>query len=116
MPSRNYIVALGKPFVRVKQLILDYPAPSTINVRMAEELAILTDTGEIESIRDLGDVRFTIGPTDMPTVLQLEHPATTAPLGATMTYEQLLLGMLAAARKNQRERDNPPAPDSAPTE
>jgi hypothetical protein len=114
MTTRNYTVALGKPFVRVSQLIIDYPAPSTAHVRMSEELAILTDTGTIEKIRDLGDTRFVIGPGDMATSLTLVHPATAQPLGPTMTYEQLMLGLLAAVRKNQLERDNPPAPPPQP--
>lgn len=114
MTTRNYTVALGKPFVRASQLILDYVAPNTANVRVSEELAVLTDTGTIEHIRDLGDTRFTINPSDMPTALPLVHPATGQPLGPSMTYEQLMLGLLAAVRKNQLERDNPPAPPPQP--
>ena len=60
MTTRSYTVALGKPFVRVSQIIIDYPAPNTAQVRMNEELAVLTDTGVVEKIRDLGDTRFTI--------------------------------------------------------
>lgn len=116
MPSRNYVVALGKPFVRVSQIIIDYPAPNVANIRMNEELAILTDTGTVEKLRDLGDVRFTIDPSDKVTELPLVHPATTEALGPTMTYEHLMLGLLAAVRKNQLERDNPtpPAPEAQP--
>ena len=114
MTTRNYTVALGKPFVRVSQIIIDYPAPNTAQVRMNEELAVLTDTGVVEKIRDLGDTRFTINPGDMATALPLVHPATAQPLGPSMTYEQLMLGLLAAVRKNQLERDNPPAPPPQP--
>jgi hypothetical protein len=114
---RNYVVVPGRPFVRAKQIIIDYPAPATAHIRVTEELAILTDAGVVEPIRDIRDIRFTINPSDMSTALTLVHPSTTLPLGPTMTYEQLMLGLLAAVRKEQLARDEAEAPQpSAPEE
>jgi hypothetical protein len=107
---------VGEPYVRVPHIHIDYPEPLTATVRINEVEAVKLADGSVRTLAQLGDMAFTIRPQDMATSLQLVHPDTGVPIpGATMTYQQIMLGLLAAIRAKQIERDTPPpAPEPEP--
>jgi len=110
--TRNYQANIvGRPYVRVDEINIKYNKPDEAFVTFNEVEAILTDTGQVLKIRDIGKVSMTINPWDMDVDLQIVHPASAAAIPGMMTsYQNVMLGILAAIRKNQLERDNPTPP------
>lgn len=100
---------IGDPYVRVPLVEIKYPAPGVANIRIIEDLAIKAKDGSIKHLETLGQLEWSITPSDMGKSLQLVHPDTGDAIpGATMTYQQLMLGLLAAIRYQQNLRDTPP--------
>jgi len=120
MPRNYDSSAVGVPYTRVPLIEIRYPGPLTAQVRVLEAEAVQLADHSIRELGQQGQLEWTIGPGDMGQVLQLVHPDTGADIpGATMTYQQLMLGLLAAIRHQQKladaERDAPPpAPAPAP--
>ena len=110
--TRNYQANIvGRPYVRVDEISIKYNKPDEAFVTFNEVEAILTDTGQVLKIKDIGKVSMTINPWDMDVDLQIVHPATGAAVpGAFTSYQNVMLGILAALRKNQIDRDNPVTP------
>lgn len=105
--SRNYdSSAVGVSYTRVPHLDIDYPSPSTAQVRIIEAAAVKMADGSILQHGVTGQLSWSIGPADMGHVLQLRDPTTGAAIpGATMTRQQLMLGLLAEIRERQDARD-----------
>lgn len=99
--------SIGVPYTRVRDLRITYPAPNTAHVVCTEEQAVKMADGSVRSLGDQGYLTFQIDPADMLTAVPLVDPTSGQPLpgGPTMTYQQVMLGILAAVRAQQRERD-----------
>lgn len=109
MPRNYDASSVGTPYIRVPLIEIRYPNPLTANVRILEAEAIKLADNSIRELQQLGQHEWTIGPADMGHVLQLVHPDTGANIpGATMTRQQLMLGLLAEIRYQQNLKDTPP--------
>lgn len=122
MPRNYNSVAIGDSYVRAPLVEIRYPGPMTAHVRIIEAEAVKMKDGTVrELVAQLGQLEWTVGPADMGQVLQLVDPDTGADIpGATMTNQQLMLGLLAAIRARQKladaQQDAPqPAPAPAPS-
>jgi len=101
--SRNYDASqVGRPYVRVPSIQIKYPSPLHATVTFQEVEAVVLQDGSVRQIGDLGERSFSVDPGDMDDVLQLRDPTTGNVIpGATMTVQQLMLGMLAIIRREQ---------------
>jgi hypothetical protein len=99
--------AVGVPYTRVRDLRITYPAPNTAHVVCTEEQAVKMADGSVRSLGDKGYLEFDVAPADMATAATLVDPTTGQPLpGApTTTFQQVMLGILAAVRSRQLARD-----------
>ena len=107
---RNYDSTLiGAPFVRVRDLRITYPQANTASITCTEESAVKLAGGEIRSLGDTGSFTFGVAPADMGTLVPLIDPTTGLPLpGApAVSYQQIMLSILAAVRAQQVARDAP---------
>lgn len=107
---RNYdSTTIGQPFVRVRDLRITYPQANTASITCTEEAAVKLAGGEIRSLGDTGSWTFDVLPADMATVVPLVDPATGQPLpgGPTVSYQAIMLSILAAVRAQQVARDAP---------
>lgn len=103
--NRNYDSSkVGVPFVRVNDLRITYPSPSTAHVACHEEEAVTLADGSVRHLADLGWFEFDIAPQDMDDPTPMVHPSTGAPLGADIAPQQVMLGILAVVRQRQLAR------------
>lgn len=102
MPTNYDASTVGVPYVRVPTIQIRYPKPLHGYVTFQEVEAVLLADGTIRQIGDLGEKSFEIKPEDMADVLQLVDPNTGSNIpGATMTVQNLMLGILAIIRREQ---------------
>ena len=106
--TRNYRAdVVGRPYVRVDKISISYNKPNEAVITFNEVEAILTDSGEVLKIKDIGTFTMNVNPWDMDVDLQIVHPATAQDIpGLKTNYQNVMLGILAALRKNQKERDD----------
>jgi hypothetical protein len=108
MAARNYNSSeVGVPYIRVPELGIKHPEPGTAQVRFAEDLAVKMADGSIASIAAAGEVAFQVSPADMLTEVPLVDPTTGQPLPGNprVTYQHVMLCILAVVRARQVERD-----------
>jgi len=98
---------IGTPFVRVRDLRITYPAANTATIVCTEEEAVRLAGGAIRSLGDIGLFSFDVMPQDMQMMVPLVDPATgqALPGNPSMSYLQIMLGILAAVRAQQLSRD-----------
>ena len=99
--------AVGVPYTRVRDIRISYPAPNTARVVCTEETAVKMADGSVRSLADAGYLTFQVAPQDMLTQVALVDPTTGQPLPGDpqVSYQQVMLGILAAVRAQQIERD-----------
>lgn len=99
--------AVGVPYTRVRDIRISYPAPNTAQIVCTEEIAVKLADGSVRSLADAGYLTFQVAPQDMLTQVGLVDPTTGQPLPGSpqVTYQQVMLGILAAVREQQIERD-----------
>lgn len=105
--SANYdSSANGALYRRVDRIAIEYSTPLTAQIRANETTAVKAADGTVYKVRDERTLAIDVAPTDFGTVLQLRDPTTGAAIpGATMTVQQLMLGMLAFLRVEQLRLD-----------
>lgn len=114
----NYVAnQVGVPYTRVRQMTIDYQRPNTASVRCIETQSVLLADGSVSALpRPESDLLITIQPQDFARSVQLVHPDTGLAIpGATMTIQQIMLGILAVVREAQVARDlaaSAPAPEA----
>lgn len=98
---------VGDPFVRVRDLRITYPAANTASIVCTEEEAVRLANGAIRSLGDIGSFSFDVMPQDMQTLVPLVDPSTgqALPGNPSVSYLQIMLGILAAVRAQQLLRD-----------
>lgn len=102
MPVNFDASQVGRPYVRVPSIQIRYPEPLHASVTFQEVEAVVLQDGTVRQIGELGERSFSVKPSDMDDILQLQDPTTGAAIpGATMTVQQLMLGMLAMIRREQ---------------
>ena len=94
---------VGRPFVRVRDLRISYPEPNTAIIVCTQEEAVLLEDGSVRSLGDAGYLQFRIAPSQMTDVVNLVNPTTglQLPGNPSMSYQQIMLGLLAAIRHHQ---------------
>lgn len=99
--------AVGVPYTRVPDLHIRYPSPNTARVACIEELAVKMADSSVQRLAEAGCLEFEVKPQDMLTAVPLVDPTTGQPLpgNPTVTYQHVMLCILAAVRANQRKRD-----------
>lgn len=98
---------VGVPFVRVRDLRITYPAANTASIVCTEEEAVRLTGDAIRSFGDIGSLTFNVLPQHMQMLVPLVDPATgqALPGNPSMSYLQIMLGILAAVRAQQLLRD-----------
>jgi hypothetical protein len=108
--ANNYDASqVGVPYVRIPSFTLDYPSPGNARVEAQEVSAVKLANGEVKVIDKIGVLAFRIQSHQLAETFPLINPDTGANLGASMSYQQLMIGITSALRKAQIERDTPPA-------
>jgi hypothetical protein len=105
---RNYnSTTTGQPFIRVRDLRITYPQANTASITCTEELAVKLAGGEIRSLGDTGAFTFDVFPGDMQNEVNLVDPSTGQNLAGnpTVSYQQVMLGILATVRAEQISKD-----------
>lgn len=98
--------APGALYRRFDVIRIEYPTALTAAIIANETDAVKTNTGEVLKVRDTRTVRVDVAPADFSRVLQLVDPTTGAAIpNATMTVQQVMLGILAFLREKQDEMD-----------
>jgi hypothetical protein len=92
---------VGVPYIRINNINIEYPAPNTANVTFSEQQFVPLADGSHVALGGDNSRTFRVNPSDMATSIPLVSPETGEPLGAEMTYGQIMLGILAALRANQ---------------
>lgn len=103
---RNYDSSqVGVPYIRVPSIQIEYPQPLHASVKLSEVEAVMLADGSIRQLNELGEISFMVTPAGMADVLRLVDPTTGDDIpGATMTVQQLMLGILAMVRREQRKQ------------
>jgi len=113
---RNYDTTSHKVFPRVPEIRLFYPANGVPLVRYVELMAIVDGNGNVQHT-DAGAVEHTLQIHQFTEPVQCVDPATGADIpGMKTSRAQLMLGLLAFIRADQKRRDaeSEPKADSAP--
>ena len=104
---RNYDSSeVGVPYTRIPEVVIDYPMPLTAIVNCTEVDSLKLADGELLQYGSPGQFTFQINPNDMGEVIQLVDPTTGHDIpGATMTVQQIMIGILGVIRSRQKLRD-----------
>lgn len=92
---------VGQPYKRISKIVIDYPSALTANVTFVEQEHVLLADGSHRSIGAENAVSFTITPSKLEDTVALTDINTGELLGASMSYGQIMLGILAAIREHQ---------------
>lgn len=120
--DRNYDSSqVGVEYIRIPRIQIHYPAPLTATIEASEVTAVQMADGSVKAWNDTTRQMpsISVGASDMATEFPLRDPTSGAEIpGATMTVQQLMVGIMSYLRMHQLARDfaeaNPPAPEPAP--
>jgi hypothetical protein len=102
---RNYNAAGHKVFPRVPEIRIFYPANGVPHAKYVELMAIVDGDGKVQHT-STGAVEYTIDLHQITEPVQCVDPATGADIpGMTTSRAQLMLGLLAFIRADQKRRD-----------
>jgi len=101
MPDMFDRTTVGKPYLRIDKISIDYPAEMTAVVRFAEQTFVPCVDGSHLAVGELNYKEFMVMPADMGTKFELLDVATGAKMGAQVSYGQLLVSILSAIRAHQ---------------
>lgn len=101
--STNYNSSVaGTPYVRVCNIIIQYPENGAPTVTLTQELAVVLVDGTVGSLGPFQSIVFNPDMiNDATTPIPLVDPTTGADLGANTTLQQTMLSILAVVRKQQ---------------
>lgn len=103
--SRNYDARESQVFVRVPQVEIRYDKNNVPDITYVELFAIVDGDNKLQHLDGVGvQVRLDINKITEP--VQCVDPITGEPIpGMSVTKEQLVLGLLAFIRADQKRRD-----------
>lgn len=103
--QRNYDATSHKPYPRVTEVSIKYSAGGTPSITYLERDAVVDGDGHVQHL-DGGAQWRTLDLTAITEPVQVVHPATGADIpGMTVTQQQVMLGLLAFLRADQRRVD-----------
>lgn len=92
---------VGKPYSRIERIVIDYTAPNTAEVSYQEQEHVKLEDGSHRPIGSENVRYFTVLPQDLALTVPLKDVQTGVDLGASMSYGQVMLGVLAVIREKQ---------------
>jgi len=92
---------IGKPYSRIEKIVIDYTAPNTATVQFTEQEHVKLEDGTHRPIGYENVNTFQVNPQDMVLSVPLLDSVTGNPIGASMSYGQVMLGILAVIRSKQ---------------
>ena len=92
---------VGKPYSRIEKIVIDYTAPMNATVSFTEQEHVKLEDGTHRPIGYENVVTFNVVPSDMVSAVPLLDSNTGNPIGANITYGQVMLGILAIIRSKQ---------------
>lgn len=105
MPARNYDTTNKRPYPRVTTVILRYPTTGVPMIEYVEQQAIV-DADNVVRHLEGGVSSQTLDLTQITQPVQAVNPTTGADIpGLTYTADQVMLGILAFIRANQKKLD-----------
>lgn len=94
---------VGKPYSRIEKIVIDYTAPMTATVTFTEQEHIKLEDGTHRPLGAENVTTFNVVPTDMPSTVPLRDINTGVNLGASLSYGQVMLGVLGIIRSKQEQ-------------
>jgi hypothetical protein len=102
---RNYDTTSKRPYPRVTRIEIDYSPDGVPRIDYVEQVAIVDADRQVRHLA-LAPTRHTLDLSTVTEPVQIIHPATGEPIpGQTVTSQQLMLGLLAFLRADQKRRD-----------
>lgn len=92
---------VGKPYSRIEKIVIDYTAQNTATVQFQEQEHVKLEDGTHRPLGSENTVTFNVLPQDMLIQVPLLDSNTGSVLGASMSYGQVMLGILAIIRSKQ---------------
>ena len=92
---------VGEPYSRIEKIEIDYVASMTANVSFTEQEHVQLADGTHRPIGGENVIKFSVLPQDMSKTVPLLDSSTGTELGASMSYGQVMLGILAVIRAKQ---------------
>lgn len=96
--------AVGVPYVRAHRIVIHYPEPGSNNTpwaRIEQSEAVKLADGTVRRLSDIETLERQFDMNDL-TPIPLVHPETGAPLGQSVTLQQVMLSILAVVRHEQK--------------
>ena len=95
--------AVGVPYIRVGNIAIQYPISGIPQVTISQTTAIRLADNSIIELGYKNSISFSLDMVNNAnTPIPLVHPTTGADLGANTTLQQLMLGVLAVVRQQQK--------------
>lgn len=101
--AQNYnSTEVGVPYVRVRQLTVDYTNNAFPKATIEQSLAVKLKDGTIHEMSRIPELIVTFDMVaDGTNPIPLVDPTTGAPLGPSVTLQQVMLSILAVVRQEQ---------------
>lgn len=110
----NYDSTLpGVEYIRIPRIVIEYPNPLTARVVAVESPSVKMQDGSVRVFPGERDISWNISMLELDHSFPLVNPESGATITdaegnpVTMTYQQIMLGLLGAIRQKQIERDTP---------
>lgn len=105
MTPRNYDTTQHKPYPRVTQVTIDYSQSGVPTVRYVEQLSVVDGDNKVQHLAS-APVQRLLDLSKIQAPIQIVNPSTGADIpGMTVTIQQLMLGILAVLRADQKRLD-----------
>lgn len=102
---RNYDTTTHNPYPRITAINITYSKAGVPEVIYVEQQAVVDGDGHVQHLSDT-PVQKRLDLSGISEPVQIVHPATGAAIpGMTVTSQQLMLGLLAFVRADQKRLD-----------
>jgi len=93
---------VGQQYKRINKIIIDYPAPMQAIVSFTEQDFVPLKDGSHAAIGSENQNSFEVHQGNMLDTVRLSDTNTGEDLGVSMSYAQIMLGIVAAIRDHQK--------------